>query len=110
MRKRLWDLAKSRIEIGTILPGHRHKVAALVQDQLGLRAPREARGVPPVSTLLHASVGTCPCFTHTTFVQRLRDKVETCDMCLRTISFSRAAHNTGRTPGETIGEFLPRAA
>ena len=26
MRKRLWDLAKSRIEIGTILPGHRHKV------------------------------------------------------------------------------------
>ena len=27
MRKRLWDLAKSRIEIGTILPGHRHKVA-----------------------------------------------------------------------------------
>ena len=28
MRKRLWDLAKSRIEIGTILPGHRHKVAA----------------------------------------------------------------------------------
>ena len=29
MRKRLWDLAKSRIEIGTILPGHRHKVKAL---------------------------------------------------------------------------------
>lgn len=28
MRKRLWDLAKSRIEIGTILPGHRHKVQA----------------------------------------------------------------------------------
>ena len=28
MRKRLWDLAKSRIEIGTILPGHRHKVIA----------------------------------------------------------------------------------
>ena len=28
MRKRLWDLAKSRIEIGTILPGHRHKVRA----------------------------------------------------------------------------------
>ena len=27
MGKRLWDLAKSRIEIGTILPGHRHKVA-----------------------------------------------------------------------------------
>ena len=27
MRKRLWDLAKSRIEIGTILPGHRHKVS-----------------------------------------------------------------------------------
>ena len=26
MRKRLWDLAKSRIEIATILPGHRHKV------------------------------------------------------------------------------------
>ena len=26
MGKRLWDLAKSRIEIGTILPGHRHKV------------------------------------------------------------------------------------
>ena len=25
MGKRLWDLAKSRIEIGTILPGHRHK-------------------------------------------------------------------------------------
>ena len=24
MRKRLWDLAKSRIEIATILPGHRH--------------------------------------------------------------------------------------
>ena len=23
MGKRLWDLAKSRIEIGTILPGHR---------------------------------------------------------------------------------------
>ena len=29
MRKRLWDLAKSRIEIGTILPGHRHKVNAV---------------------------------------------------------------------------------
>ena len=29
MRKRLWDLAKSRIEIGTILPGHRHKVKLL---------------------------------------------------------------------------------
>ena len=29
MRKRLWDLAKSRIEIGTILPGHRHKVPPL---------------------------------------------------------------------------------
>ena len=29
MGKRLWDLAKSRIEIGTILPGHRHKVAHL---------------------------------------------------------------------------------
>ena len=29
MRKRLWDLAKSRIEIGTILPGHRHKVHSL---------------------------------------------------------------------------------
>ena len=35
MRKRLWDLAKSRIEIATILyypkailPGHRHKVTA----------------------------------------------------------------------------------
>ena len=28
MRKRLWDLAKSRIEIATILPGHRHKVHA----------------------------------------------------------------------------------
>ena len=24
MGKRLWDLAKSRIEIATILPGHRH--------------------------------------------------------------------------------------
>ena len=29
MRKRLWDLAKSRIEIATILPGHRHKVSLL---------------------------------------------------------------------------------
>ena len=28
MRKRLWDLAKSRIEIATILPGHRHKVCS----------------------------------------------------------------------------------
>ena len=26
MGKRLWDLAKSRIEIGTILLAHRHKV------------------------------------------------------------------------------------
>ena len=26
MGKRLWDLAKSRIEIGTILLGHRHIV------------------------------------------------------------------------------------
>ena len=26
MGKRLWDLDKSRIEIGTILLGHRHKV------------------------------------------------------------------------------------
>ena len=31
MGKRLWDLAKSRIEIGTILPGHRHKVKENVQ-------------------------------------------------------------------------------
>ena len=30
MRKRLWDLAKSRIEIATILPGHRHKVTGVV--------------------------------------------------------------------------------
>ena len=40
MRKRLWDLAKSRIEIGTILPGHRHKVSDLV---LGLHATRGLR-------------------------------------------------------------------
>ena len=36
MGKRLWDLAKSRIEIGTILPGHRHKVElpALAGDRI----------------------------------------------------------------------------
>ena len=28
MGKRLWDLAKSRIEIATILPGHRHKAVS----------------------------------------------------------------------------------
>ena len=33
MRKRLWDLAKSRIEIGTILPGHRHKVVVRLEHQ-----------------------------------------------------------------------------
>ena len=33
MRKRLWDLAKSRIEIGTILPGHRHKVTHRVAEE-----------------------------------------------------------------------------
>lgn len=33
MGKRLWDLAKSRIEIGTILPGHRHKVDAWSQTR-----------------------------------------------------------------------------
>ena len=32
MGKRLWDLAKSRIEIATILPGHRHKVASPAQQ------------------------------------------------------------------------------
>ena len=41
MRKRLWDLAKSRIEIGTILPGHRHKVPAAVHTLLP-----PARGAP----------------------------------------------------------------
>ena len=53
------------------------------------RSASAARGerCASVSTLLHASVGTCPCFTHTTFVQRLRDPIETCDMCLRTLSF-----------------------
>ena len=38
MRKRLWDLAKSRIEIATILPGHRHK--ALCGTRLRMRAPK----------------------------------------------------------------------
>ena len=33
MGKRLWDLAKSRIEIATILPGHRHKVTVTVQKR-----------------------------------------------------------------------------
>ena len=33
MRKRLWDLAKSRIEIATILPGHRHKVTDTTLDE-----------------------------------------------------------------------------
>ena len=33
MRKRLWDLAKSRIEIATILPGHRHKVLQLAKEK-----------------------------------------------------------------------------
>ena len=36
MRKRLWDLAKSRIEIGTILPGHRHKVGTQAAARTGL--------------------------------------------------------------------------
>ena len=42
MRKRLWDLAKSRIEIGTILPGHRHKVLGSFESrlELGLLDPR----------------------------------------------------------------------
>ena len=40
MRKRLWDLAKSRIEIGTILPGHRHKVWR--QAPLMVMPPEEA--------------------------------------------------------------------
>ena len=43
MRKRLWDLAKSRIEIGTILLGHRHKVLPLPtvsKDQTPVPAAR----------------------------------------------------------------------
>ena len=39
MRKRLWDLAKSRIEIATILPGHRHKV----EGQLAELEPEATR-------------------------------------------------------------------
>ena len=43
MRKRLWDLAKSRIEIATILPGHRHKV-----DRAPAAASARSVGVPGV--------------------------------------------------------------
>ena len=51
MGKRLWDLAKSRIEITTILPGHRHKVAALAAaalagERYGRRRPLRPRLVP----------------------------------------------------------------
>ena len=41
MGKRLWDLAKSRIEIGTILPGHRHKVRQ--RRRAGAHRPRDQK-------------------------------------------------------------------
>ena len=47
MGKRLWDLAKSRIEITTILPGHRHKVELSVLSTHraeGLAATIRGRG------------------------------------------------------------------
>ena len=50
MRKRLWDLAKSRIEIATILPGHRHKVEEREEHIEWLRceeALRWVEGGPP---------------------------------------------------------------
>ena len=54
MRKRLWDLAKSRIEIGTILPGHRHKVQPKAQGAT------ERGGWSPVVVLrwCHVSAGS----------------------------------------------------
>ena len=44
MGKRLWDLAKSRFEIGTFLLAHRHKVALRVCVRAGTYA-RFSRGV-----------------------------------------------------------------
>ena len=44
MRKRLWDLAKSRIEIATILPGHRHKVR--IKPLISCNAPSDLKSRP----------------------------------------------------------------
>ncbi len=44
MGKRLWDLAKSRIEIGTILLGHRHIVRFCAPSTDALRQGGDGAG------------------------------------------------------------------